>query len=126
MEQGSAERRRGRRITLEAPLLIRRVNTATPEPFRTLVTTNISLVGLYFETDIPDAFSVNDTVVASVSIPEPQRREFPFARVAGPSRVVRVMRVDQPPPPEGSRRTSVGVALEFSDDITILTASPSR
>jgi len=118
-----AERRRGRRIPLTAPLLIRHAHVSPTEPFTSLVTKNISLAGVYFETEHPDSFSVNDTVIASVSIPEPLRRDFPFARLAGHSRVVRV---EQLPRREEHACASSGVALEFSDDIIILTATPPR
>jgi len=122
-QSSSGDRRRGRRIPLNAPLLIRRAHVSPPEPFTSLVTKNISLAGVYFETEHPESFSVNDAVIASVSIPEPLRRDFPFTRLVGHSRVVRV---EQLPRREEHASASYGVALEFSDDIIILTATPAR
>ena len=123
MQQGSAERRRGRRVNLEAPLLIRHLKAETGIPFTQKVIGNVSLNGVYFETDDSDPYTVNDEVMASVSIPESQRRIFPFTRVAGRSRVVRVSELGHQPT-TGQKR--IGVALEFGDNVTALTAIPSR
>ena len=125
MEQAHLERRRGRRVNVQAPLLIRR-SGETPSgssSSQDKTTKNISLAGTYFETEEGEAFSVNDVVMASVSIPEPQRRDFPFTRVAGKSRVVRVSELPQPGP---SGRRRFGIALEFGEDVTALTAIPPR
>ena len=122
MEPSSIERRRGRRLNLQAPLLIRRIGTHEPEPFKEQMTENLGLAGVYFETD--DAgFEVNEVVMTSVSIPEPQRREFPFTRLAGRGRVVRVNQLDSA---SGDVRKKYGIALEFGDDLTALTSIPSR
>lgn len=123
MQQGSTDRRRGRRVQLEAPLLIRPLRHDGAMPFKAQVIGNISLAGVYFEADAVDAYQVNDVVIASVSIPETQRRLFPFTRVAGRSRVVRVTPL--PDLPAGNLKRT-GVALEFSDDVTALTAIPAR
>ena len=123
MPLGSIERRRGRRISLKAPLLIRRVGTSAPEPFKEEKIANISLAGIYFETDDPGSYSANDVVMTSVSVPEAQRREFPFTRLAGRSRIVWVRELPQPGP-EGRKR--FGVAIEFGNDVTALTTIPPR
>ena len=123
MPQASTERRRGRRVNVQASLKVRRMGTEQPEPFTEEVTHNISLAGVYFETDEANAFAVNDTVMASVSIPEPKTREFPFTRLAGRSRVVRV---EELPKTDPSGRKRVGIAIEFGEDMTALTAIPPR
>lgn len=120
MQTSHAERRRHRRVTVEAPIVLRR--PGTPGAADGQLVTNISLAGVYFETDRRDAFSVNDVLIASVSIPEPQRRTFPFTRLAGRGRVVRL---DELPAQDESPRR-YGVALEFGKDLTALTAVPSR
>lgn len=121
-EHGGVERRRERRVALEAPLLIRRLGTSQPEALQERVTKNIGLAGVYFEVEA-DAYAINDPVMISVSVPEPQRRDFPFTRVAGHGRVVRVKEVAG----DGSRPgTRFGVALEFGEDVTALMATPSR
>lgn len=117
------ERRRGRRANIQAPLLVRRIGTQGPEPFAGEVTKNISLAGVYFETDEGKRYAVNDVVVTSVAIPESQRREFPFTRVAGRSLVVRVNELGQPAVSGGKQ---FGIALEFGEDVTALTAIPAR
>ena len=84
---------------------------------------NVSLAGVYFETEGEDSYALNEFLMASVSIPEAERRAFPFARLSGSGRVVRVKQL---PWQEAEGRTRFGVALEFGDNITALTASPSR
>ena len=123
MHKGRVERRRGRRVELEAPLVIRKVTTGSPGAVKEEVTRNISLAGVYFETEQTDAYAVNDTLISSASIPESMRREFPFTRVAGRSRVVRIKEV---PSDEGAGRKRIGIALEFGEDVTALTAIPTR
>lgn len=120
MNGSSVDRRRGRRIDLRAPVLIRRL-ADQHAPFSEETSHNVSLAGVYFETDAARGYQVNDLVVTSISIPEAHTRGFPFTRLAGKSRVVRIF--DLPSQPDQKR---VGVALEFGDDLTALTALPAR
>ena len=122
MQQGHSERRRGRRIDLQVPLLIRRTD-ASNETFDQQVTKNVSLAGVYFETDDHQTFTMNETVIASVSVPESHTREFPFTRLAGRGRVVRIKSL---PSESDSGKKRPGIALEFGEDITALTAIPHR
>lgn len=122
MPQGSAERRRGRRLNLEASLLVRHDDVKEAGPFQTHTTKNLSLAGVYFETEREPPFAVNEMVIASVSVPESYRQGFPFTRVAGKSRVVRVDELGS----EGAAGKRYGVALEFGNDVTALTAIPAR
>lgn len=120
MKQGSAEeRRRGRRVPIQASVLLRSLDEQAPSEH---TIRNISLAGVYFETDEPCTLALNAPVLASVSIPEAERRAFPFTRLAGRGRVVRL---DELPAQEGSPRR-FGVALEFGNDLTALTAVPTR
>lgn len=121
MERASVERRRGRRANIEAPLLIRR-STAQATPQQE-VAKNVSLAGLYFETEEGHPFAGDDIVFASVSIPEERTRDFPFARLAGRGRVVRIHEMS---PPDAAGRKRFGIALEFGHDLTALSAIPSR
>ena len=123
MERSEEDRRRDRRVSLEAPLRIRRLSASASEPFTEQVIGNISLAGVYFETEQAEAYKINDVVIASVSVPETQRRAFPFTRVAGRSRVVRIRELPQA---SAAGRGRFGVALEFSNDITALTTIPPR
>lgn len=122
MEQGSIDRRRGRRVMLEAPLMIRKAGTKELGSFREQTARNISLAGLYFETTDDQVYTVDDQLIASVSIPETGRREFPFTRLAGGGRIVRI--TEFPEESQGKKRR--GIALEFGYDLIALTATPPR
>ena len=125
MEQGRIDRRRGRRTDMEAQLLIRRVK----EGSRSLqeeqnMAKNVSLHGVYFETHgQQDAYTVDDMVIASLSIPESRTRDFPFSLLAGRGRVVRVEELSGA---ESDVSKRFGVALEFCDNLTALTAIPPQ
>ncbi len=125
MEQAGIERRRGRRATVQASLSIRRASatpSATPGQPKEAQARNVSLAGVYFESDEP--YQPNEIVTASVSIPESaQSREFPFTRVAGRSRVVRV---EELPSKAAGAQKQFGVALEFGSDVIALSAIPGR
>ena len=121
MTPGGIERRRERRAGVEAPLLIRRVGD---QSWKEKITKDVSLAGVYFEEALADpAYAVDDTFMTSVSIPASQRRNFPFTRLAGSGRVVRIRKL-QELGIEGQKR--VGVALAFGGALTVLTASPPR
>jgi hypothetical protein len=102
-------------------LLIRRADRS--EPFTEEIVKNVSLAGVYFETEAADRYGMNDVLITSVAVPESQTRHFPFSRIAGRSRVVRVRELAQP---GGSGKKRFGIALEFGDDVTALTAIPAR
>ena len=123
MQSSSVERRRGRRANVQVPLRLRRMDSPKPGDFHEQVASNVSLAGAYFETGEGHPFAVNEFVTASVTVPEPQRREFPFTRLAGRGRIVRVKELGEKGP-DGRKR--FGVALEFGEDLTALTAIPSR
>ena len=123
MEEGSVERRRGRRVSLEAPIHIRRLDAQQSGSVKEEVTKNVSLAGVYFETEHEQSYAVNDVITTSVAVPESKRREFPFTRLAGRSRVVRVSQLLSKAR-TGPKR--VGIALEFGDDLTALSATPAR
>lgn len=120
--QPAVERRRGRRVNLQAPMLVRRPDGHPAEAGEEHAIGNVSLAGAYFETERPD-YAVNDVLITSIAIPEAERRNFPFTRLAGRGRVVRVQELA----PEGSGPGKrFGVALEFGHDVTALTTIPSR
>ena len=123
MEPSRIDRRRGRRVSVEAPLTIRRQGERKATASQEKLTKNLSLAGVYFETDEKDAYTTDEIVMASVSIPGSRTREFPFTRLSGRSRVVRV---DSLPESGQGGRTRFGVALEFGEDLTALTALPAR
>lgn len=114
------ERRRGPRANVTAPLVVRHLDARKNAPTLEHMTRDISLAGAYFETDRPDAFQKDELVLASITIPEHERRAFPFARLVGRGRIVRVQEL---PPAQGAKR--FGVAIEFGRDATALTAIPT-
>lgn len=123
MGEGQVDRRRGRRVSLQAPILIRRPEGRPAASREEHAVGNISLAGAYFETERPD-YAVNEAVFASIAIPEAERRNFPFTRLAGRGRVVRVQALE--PTPAAGGKPRFGVALEFSPDVTALTTFPSQ
>jgi len=124
MDKSSVERRRGRRAALEVPVLIRRsAGTGRSEAFTEEGVRNISLAGIYFETEAGERYPLDEVFITSVSVPESQTRHFPFSRIAGRGRVVRVRELS---PTGSSGKKRFGIALEFSEDVTALTAIPAR
>ena len=121
MSPRSIERRRGSRASIEAKLRIRPMDAKPADPYRQTTTTNVSLAGVYFEGQEGD-YRMGDEVIASVSVPPAQQRAFPFTRLSGRGRVVRIERLPGP----GSAGTRVGIALEFGEDLIALTAIPTR
>lgn len=119
LHRDTVDRRRERRAVLQVPIRIQRVGFPYPAESEEAVTLNVSLGGVYFETDHPQAYAPNDVLVASVSIPETLTREFPFTRLAGRSRVVRV---DEMPEARAPDATRYRVALEFGENLTVLSA----
>ena len=115
------ERRRGRRVGVQASLTLRR-DAPGSQPAGSHTTKNLSLTGVYFEAADRPALSVNEMVTAGVEVPEAERRRFPFTRLSGKGRVVRIQPLEEHDPV----RTRYGIALEFGDDVTALTPLPSR
>jgi hypothetical protein len=118
--KSSMERRRGRRVAIQAPLRVRRLGEQGPGQEHPAQ--NISLAGVYFETDRPEGLALNEQVFASVAIPEAERRTFPFTRLAGRGRVVRIQELS---PEQSQDAKRFGIALEFGQDVTALTAIPT-
>ncbi len=127
MDQVQVERRRKRRLSLQAPVQLGRVpaRVSTDRPLREeYVTKDLGLGGVYFETAGDSAFAVDEIVTISVAIPETHIRQFPFSRLAGPGRVVRVTPLAGADVAAASKGR--GVALAFSSDLTALSALPLR
>ncbi len=123
MEQAYVDRRRARRMNVQAPLWIRQAGSQSSDGSKQELTRNLGLAGVYFETNKPEGYQAGDVVIASVSIPEPETRRFPFTRLAGRGRIVRVIELSRSGP---TVEMQFGIALEFAQDVTALTAVPSR
>lgn len=121
-EARGIDRRRHRRIDLTVPILARRNNDGNGASFHEGVAKNLSLAGLYFTTAGWRELQADEIMTVSVSVPPEQVRHFPFSRLAGRGRVVRV---DELAKVDSSGPTLYGVALEFGEDLTVLTAAPS-
>jgi PAS domain-containing protein len=115
------ERRRHQRVRLAAPIVVREVGTGR-ELLQEGLIENLSLSGAfgYFTVPFRRPIAVDEMLMVSIAVPPERQREFPFSRLAGPARVVRV----EPPvalvPPEQKR---VGLALAFGEDLIMLRSS---
>ena len=121
-EARGIDRRRHRRIDLSVPILARRHNEGSAAPFKEGIARDLSLAGVYFTTAGWHELMQDESMTISVSIPPEQVRGFPFSRLAGRGRVVRVEELAKV---STGGPTMYGVALEFGQDLTVLTAAPS-
>lgn len=122
MTRGRIEMRRGRRVPLEVPVLMRQIGPEGPGPvIREETAKNVSLTGIYFETTDPSLYALNEPVMACLSVSEDKTRDFPFTRLDGTGRVARILEL-APEAAGGPKR--FGVALEFGDDVLVLAAQP--
>ncbi len=111
------ERRRHRRIDL--PLFVegkRRKDGG--EVFEQATTTDISVGGACLESSGFQGIRVDDVISVSVSVPRQFADKFPFSRIVGKARVVRVAEVS----PQQRENASLkrGIALEFAPDMLFL------
>ena len=114
------EKRRARRTALEAALTIRTV-AGKAEPFKSGNISNISLDGAYITATEKPPFQADTNVVVSIPVPEVKRRDFPFSRIAGEARVIRVDELSG----SAAGKPTYGIALAFANNITCLTAAPT-
>lgn len=106
------EQRKDKRFEMNLSVLIKGLESEE-KTFRESMSKNISRSGVYFTASEWDIEPQKELIV-SVSIPREKTKIFPFSRLAGRAKVIRV---DQ----FGQQRWQ-GVALEFSDDLTYLAA----
>lgn len=103
---GFVERRQFKRLDLSLPMTLRRDSGAGKEEEQEGVTLNVSYNGAYVaDIEIRD-IKLQDTLRISLSVPRDDSRDFPFSRLVGKARVVRVEKD--------------GIALEFGEDISRL------
>ncbi len=114
------ERRREARASLRAPIRVQHTGSDGARCSTDEVSEDLSLAGVAFTTPAVGSYEVNERVIVSVAIPAEDRGTFPFTRLAGAGRVVRVqVRVQ-----DGGATQQVTVALEFGKDLTALAALP--
>lgn len=113
MPQVPLEMRVAKRVPLATTIHIRKPSEPAKENGDGEVV-NVSMSGIYFKPHPEKSFQVGDTVLCMVSIGPEHRRNFPFVRIAGKGRVVRI----------DHQKSHPTVALSFAQDITLLAACP--
>lgn len=117
-EHGPAfgERRGQRRIQLSAPMEFGKGSGGKGELiyFSSGQSLDVSTSGVRFVTQEPGPFESGEVLAVSLEIPNETRPAFPFSRLVGFARVVRVLE-EEPQPEEGGQRY---VALKFCEGET--------
>lgn len=78
---------------------------------------DVSTTGVRFVTREPGPFTPGEVLAVSIEVPWETRRVFPFSRIVGFARVVRVLEEEPRSEEEGGQRD---VALEFCEGETML------
>lgn len=87
----SVERRRGHRISLAVPVRLLKGAGGGPKVCPAAgESSDLSPSGVCLTTNDPGAFVPGEVLMVSIEIPWETRRVFPFSRILGPCRVVRV------------------------------------
>lgn len=118
------ERRRQRRIELNVPIAVCSPDEEPPGAWHTGVAKDISLRGVYFTIPPWKAIAMDEVMRFSITIPSELQRAFPFSRLMGRGRVVRVegmARMSEP----GWKRLGLAVAF-FGEGFTALAGIGSR
>ncbi|MFA4991172.1 MAG: PilZ domain-containing protein [Candidatus Omnitrophota bacterium] len=100
------EKRRFRRLGLSLPMKLRQIAGDGKAKSAEGVTINVSYNGAYVSDIDMKEIKQHDNLHISLSVPRDDARDFPFSRITGEARVVRV--------------DKEGVALEFNDDVSRL------
>jgi len=100
------EKRQFKRLDLSLPMMLRRVSGSGKDNEQEGVTLNVSYNGAYVADIEIKNIKAQDTLRISLSVPRDDARDFPFSRLTGKAKVVRV--------------DKDGVALEFGEDINRL------
>lgn len=112
------ERRGQRRIQLSAPVEFGKGSGGKGELmyFSSGRSLDVSTSGVRLVTREPGPFTPGEVLAVSIEIPNETRPAFPFSRLVGFARVVRVLE-EEPQPEEGGQRY---VALKFCEGETKL------
>ncbi|MDP2920967.1 MAG: PilZ domain-containing protein [Candidatus Omnitrophota bacterium] len=86
------EKRRTKRLDLSLPMMLRRITGEGKEEAVEAVTSNVSYNGAYVRDVDVKNISQDDNLHISLSVPRDDSRDFPFSRISGTARVVRVDR----------------------------------
>ena len=97
------EKRRFKRLDLSLPMKIRCISGDGKEEVQDGVTINVSFNGAYIADINIKNIRPEDKLNISLSVPREETRDFPFSRIVGKAKVIRVEKD--------------GIALEFSEDV---------
>ena len=100
------EKRKFKRLGLSLPTRIRYDSDSGKQEVQEGVTLNVSFNGAYISEIKLKNIKDKDTINISLSVPREETRDFPFSRLIGKAKVVRV--------------EEEGVAVEFDEDISRL------
>jgi hypothetical protein len=100
------EKRRFKRLDMSLPTELRHFSSEGKGESSEGKIVNISYNGAYVIDISLKNIKTDDTLTISLSVPRDETRDFPFSRIAGKAKVVRVEKN--------------GVALEFNEDINRL------
>ena len=100
------EKRRFKRLDLALPAELRCVTREGKKEAQEGVTINVSYNGACIGDITIKNVKAEDTLNVTLSVPRDEARDFPFSRITGKARVVRVEKD--------------GIALEFNEDINRL------
>ena len=84
------EKRKFKRLDLSLPMKIRRLSDTGKEEVQDGVTVNVSFNGAYVIDINIKSIKPEDKINISLSVPRDDVRDFPFSRIVGKARVVRV------------------------------------
>ncbi len=115
MSVDMAEQRQSKRTDIKATLLIKRDGQPKDAPFEEVTVTSVGLNGAYFYTTEKPEYGLGERIMCTLQVPPQYQRIFPFVRIAGWSRVVRVDEMVM------HGQTRYGVAVAFAGDMTTLT-----
>lgn len=100
------EKRRFKRLDLSLPMRLRHISGTGKEDTIDSITANVSYNGAYvLDIDLKN-LKPNDELHMTLSVPRDETRDFPFSRLTGRAKVIRV--------------EEDGIALEFDEDISRL------
>ena len=102
----SFERRKYKRVALSIPAMVRDPQDVQRLMLEEASTVNISQGGAYLRTGDRPEISPGEEVNIHISIPRSEANIFPFSRLAGKAKVVRIEKE--------------GMALKFDDDLIFL------
>lgn len=116
-----AERRSHERLDIVLPIEVRRrgKEIAGEMIFEEAKTVNLSFGGVYFKTSFRKPIDLGEDVSVSISVPREKLRFFPFSRLVGRARIIRV---EDLPGNALDPLAKQGIALEFSDLTTLVAA----